>query len=393
MATLDRCLPPFPASAALDNQCLDCSCYNDSSGSYSFEQGKDYSLEENYKPIAASSHVSKRSDSRISSAPDTNRDLDPGVSCLPGQPSVSSEPVTVHEFLHRELHTPVLDELYRRLWLVARRSGSSIDPLHQQRIKGKEVVPAEDINLHLVWRYDTVYVKPIPICLLNYEFWMTYLCPSVNDLSLSSSAASMQSLNCAQQLDRSLVLGLLRSYSYLVQHPVDLSIAQQAYLIPRDISWTEWSRFMTYFRRIRDCEVARRYHYGQLRLSRLNYAVRFFRPPSAQTFWFYQIPYWSVREYVHKASFPLVFTFASLSLVLSSMQVINSIPGERLGIGTLELFQERAVYIAFWVISLIVLLVSFAVWALLLGIPCGVIIWQLLWGFRNRRSRVEGSSI
>ncbi len=42
---------------------------------------------------------------------------------VPGEPSVSLAPDEVHDFLVRELNTPILDELYTRLWLVARKSG------------------------------------------------------------------------------------------------------------------------------------------------------------------------------------------------------------------------------------------------------------------------------
>lgn len=34
----------------------------------------------------------------------------------------------------------------------------------------------EDPKLHLVWYSDTIYIKPIPQCLLNFEFWRTFLC-------------------------------------------------------------------------------------------------------------------------------------------------------------------------------------------------------------------------
>lgn len=44
------------------------------------------------------------------------------------------------------------------------------------------------------------------------------------------------------------------------------------------------------FCRIDDGQVAQRYHYGQLRLSRLNLAVRTFQPRNAPSAWFYKIP-------------------------------------------------------------------------------------------------------
>lgn len=56
----------------------------------------------------------------------------------------------VHDFLIQKLHTSVLDELYSKLWWVGRKDSAGIDPLNRQRVKGWEIVPTEDPNLHLV---------------------------------------------------------------------------------------------------------------------------------------------------------------------------------------------------------------------------------------------------
>src|SRR5436305_1098792 len=92
---------------------------------------------------------------------------DESLSSIPGQPTIPLDQTTVDVFLSQELNTPVLDELYPRLWFVARKSGASIDPLHQQKAKGRDIVPTENPQLHLIWYHDKIYLKPIPECLLS----------------------------------------------------------------------------------------------------------------------------------------------------------------------------------------------------------------------------------
>ena len=79
---------------------------------------------------------------------------------------------------------------------------------------------------------------------------------------------------------------------------------------------------------------------------------------------------------------PLVFGFASLSLALSTMQVLVSMPEESLGfngVGASSLIAMRRV---FWVFSVMMLLVLGLVWILFFVIPAGGLLWQLLWGFK-----------
>jgi hypothetical protein len=176
----------------------------------------------------------------------------------------------------------------------------------------------------------------------------------------------------------------MRSYALLVRHHVDFVLARDAHLFPIQFDWADWSEFIAHFRHIEDEDVARRYHYGQLRLSRLNWAVRLFRPSSAQTKWFYAIPHWSTEMYVERAIAPLLFGFASLSLVLSSMQVLLAIPDDGLGSIHVNASSLSVMKQAFWVFSIIILLLSGLIWALLFAVPAGVFVWQITWGFQNR---------
>ena len=74
---------------------------------------------------------------------------------------------------------------------------------------------------------------------------------------------------------RALAVGFLRSYARLVASPLDFALAKEAHLLPDDggnnsFDWLAWAAFIQHFRRLGDEHVAPRYHYGQLRLSRLN---------------------------------------------------------------------------------------------------------------------------
>ncbi|EPE35146.1 hypothetical protein GLAREA_10842 [Glarea lozoyensis ATCC 20868] len=204
-------------------------------------------------------------------------------------------------------------------------------------------------------------------------------------------AASSES--AAVTFDCLMAVGFLRSYSLLILHPLDLDIAKETYLVPKDIDWVQWSKFICHFRQIRDEDVARRYHYGQLRLSRLNWLVRVFRPQHAHNMWFYELPHSSISDFVADYTFPIVFIFATLSLVLSSMQVVLSVPTELLW------FEERSndlqgIGRTFWVFSIAVVLLWALVCLLLLGIPVLVLGWQLSWGYKHRiKSNVKAKGI
>ncbi|CAG8063345.1 unnamed protein product [Penicillium nalgiovense] len=303
---------------------------------------------------------------------------------IPGNPAVGLLPNEVHDQLSNELATPLLDELYAQLWLVARKSGHHIDALHTQKVKGRAIIPTEDPRLHLIWNRNKIYVKPVPLCLLNYEFWVRYLQPQKRALSENTSSVPKIEEPNASVFDSSTAIGFMRSYAFLVKSPLDFAIAKESYLIPTDIEWIEWSIFINHFRVVEDDSVAKRYHYGQLRLSRLNWAVRIFCPKSTRTRWFYENSYWSTTEFMERATFPLVFLFASVSIALSSMQVVLAVPVDRLWSHISDDHELQEMNRAFWLFSIAVVSLWLLTWVLLLGIPLVALCWQVFWGFRNR---------
>jgi len=121
----------------------------------------------------------------------------------------------------------------------------------------------ENPQLHLVWFYDQVFIKPIPRYLLSYTFWQ-YLVTQPDVLQQS-------------------VIGFLRTYSHLIRYESDYRIAmrEEYGLIPKDdgeerIMWERFAIFIGWFDKVADDCVNPRYHYGELRLTRLNFYTRIF---------------------------------------------------------------------------------------------------------------------
>ena len=272
-------------------------------------------------------------------------------------------------FLMAELSTPLLDSLYSKLWLVARKEGSHIDPLHRQHLKGKQVIVSEDPKMHLIWTSDQIFIKPVPHCLLSYYFWRSFLSPGACTEKPHGLSKSQEHAN----FNRMLALGFLRSYSYLIRHPSDFAIARERHLIPADIDWPSWQCFIAHFHHVPNPQVAQRYHYGQMRHSRLNHLVRLTLPPERSTFWFYEPLHWSTAPYMKGITTSVGFVLLTISLVLSSMQVsLAAVPG------------TRATANAYWTFSVMVQSAVIASWVLMAAVPFAFLIWQLWWGFRHR---------
>ncbi|KAK1763026.1 hypothetical protein QBC33DRAFT_550769 [Phialemonium atrogriseum] len=221
-------------------------------------------------------------------------------------PSIPDDAATS---LPNELSCPVLDAMYAHLHIVARKSSSHIDALHEHVRKGRKIRITENPALHLVWFYDSVFVKPLPPQLLSYEFWNSNLAPP--------------------SPNRPLALGFVRSYAYLIRHRSDFLIAQQESLIPASTTMKhgDFVQFIKKFKAIPDASVSRRWQFGQFRLSRLNWAVRLLQPsvPGHRGLLhrlFYQEQYWQTGQFVHEFAAPLLFAFATLTLILAAMQVV-----------------------------------------------------------------------
>jgi uncharacterized membrane protein len=168
-------------------------------------------------------------------------------------------------FLKATLQTPKLDRIYKHLWLAGLPKAAR--PLHRQKLLGRELVLTEHADEHLVWHQRRMIVKPLPEYLLNTQYWERTLCA---DQALHKSAC-----------------GLLISYAWLVSYESDLKIAKDIGLLPAGIRWQEWTWFLGDLLRNINIDtleqVDQRYHYGELRLNRLNAIYRVFPAVSSFT--------------------------------------------------------------------------------------------------------------
>jgi hypothetical protein len=319
-----------------------------------------------------------------------------GIDYVPGYPNIGLEPSQVYRFLRRQLNTPVIDELYRVLWLLSIKSGRNIDPLHRQRIKGREIVPTEEAKLHLVWTKDRIYIKTLPVCLLNHTIWSVFLGTAA---AQNWRTAVPFETTCDEGFDRGVALGFLRSYALLIQSPLDFAFAKEAHLFPEDldIDWIRWAKFTAHFYDVQDGQVSKRYRFGQIRLNRLNWLLRVIQPRTSCSIWFYQRQTWSVGAMIFESMPVLLFAFASLSLVLSSMQVALAVPAKDLLFAHLDSQNALSLQHAFWVFSVATIIISVLTWFYILLIPAGIFLIQMTWAIRtkgitNPNSRIKRSA-
>ncbi|KAJ4348819.1 uncharacterized protein N0V89_010197 [Didymosphaeria variabile] len=291
---------------------------------------------------------------------------------VPDQPSVPLNKQEVRLFLDAELKTAILDKMYNWLWVCATKESHRIDALHQQVFKGRSIVPTEDPALHLVWFKDKVCIKPMPLCLLNHDFWLHFL-PDAQDPK------------DAPHFDTRVALGFLRSYAHLIRHRSDLALAVEKGLLPKHVEWLQWEHFISPFRNVQDCDVAPRYHFGQFRLTRLNLLIRVLRPRShddAGTNRHYYTMHWHTAAYLRQFVEAGVFVFASVSLIMSAMQVILSLPSE---VQTRTwVRQSAALSFAFWGFCITVLILLAVSWMLLLAGPVLYFAAQQVFGYAKK---------
>jgi hypothetical protein len=234
----------------------------------------------------------------------------PQDNVLPGQPSIALGDITqLKDFLVTNMCSADLETMAPHLWIMTTLSSGNINALHKQRVKGREIVVTEEPRLHLVWIHNRIFIKPVPRYLMSHAFWGAYLDPVSGPLGEE------------QVRIYKAALGFLRTYCYLVRHETDFKLAQQDHLglIPQDVDWASFCQFTAELRTsiVEDSHVSRRYCYGELRLTRLN----FYAPFLLHRFYFEQV-HGQYSDFFAQLYGPILFVFALLSTILSSMQVV-----------------------------------------------------------------------
>ncbi|KAL7931666.1 hypothetical protein V8C35DRAFT_309192 [Trichoderma chlorosporum] len=215
-----------------------------------------------------------------------------------------SEPASVQAYVEYDLNVTKLNKIHKHLWLAGLPHVSRA--LHDQVRIGRQIHISEMAHLHLVWRDNILYLKPLPDYLLSYSFWAKNFCAN---RKLFESAK-----------------GFLYSYTWLICSKSDLRIAHAQGLIPDTIKWEQWAPFSAAVVSNIDgnlSDINPRYIYGELRLTRLNLISRF----CSNTFSFktmirgYEYGYRHYSTYLER-NFKWVLTaFIYITVVLSAMQV------------------------------------------------------------------------
>ncbi|KAJ5175441.1 uncharacterized protein N7482_001318 [Penicillium canariense] len=256
---------------------------------------------------------------------------------------------SITSILNQDLRTPAIDQIYRHLWLAGLPRAAR--PLHRQILLGRAIIITENPNEHLVWNATRIFIKPLPEYILSYDFWLTDGGSLIHDQSLYHSAC-----------------GFLLSYCWLISTKSDLVIAHNTHLLPVSITWEKWAPFVTDLLTVIDPEsvdtVSKRYHFGELRLSRLNLIYRFAPGVfSTQNFMrgFMSEPLWT-KAFLERNFAWLFSVFGFVTIVAGSMQV---------GLGTHSLQGSEGFQRASVVFTA----------ASLLGAVASVLLVGSVWGF------------
>lgn len=260
---------------------------------------------------------------------------------LPGEPRIQLN-ANIGDSLQEELVTEVLNCLSPHLWLVGTQSSAKISSLTHQIVQGREIVITEKPELHLIWHYNRVFIKPLPKYLLSYSFWDYYLISSLSPIEKP-----------VRNTIKEAALGFLRSYKYLIRHRSDFNLAmkEEHRLLPKGTTYSEFSRFIESLETIDDSMVSARYQYGELRLTRLNFWIKVFLFRST-----YHRVEGQYGPYFARFYGPILFLFGVFSVTLSGMQVVlNTTP--RTDVSSASWHDITLAFWGFAVFTLIVVLI------------------------------------
>ncbi|KAI9746298.1 MAG: hypothetical protein M1818_000009 [Claussenomyces sp. TS43310] len=212
-----------------------------------------------------------------------------------------------------------LNGISRYLWLAGRpyKDPMEKNALHRLKAGGLDPVVFENAGLHLLWHDTTIYVKPLPDFLMDYDFWQ-HLYSSTDE----KDGVQVEIIEGA--------LGLLLSYTWLIRWKSDLKLARELGLLDASIDLETWRAFTASFlstferRQIQKPLLSWRYDFGDLRLKRIN-AIWRLRPRSPVDVTSLLLGYHAqYRRYTpfFQSTFGLVLVaFIYATVVLTAMQV------------------------------------------------------------------------
>ncbi|KAL1627494.1 hypothetical protein SLS54_002419 [Diplodia seriata] len=277
------------------------------------------------------------------------------------------------EFLTKDLCVARLNAIHGSMWVVGRPMPPR--PLTAQLVHRREIVITEDINLHLVWTKGCMFLKPLPRYLLVPSFWRRHLCPLPTEHPVTVCPATTTHKNNAATVAElaSCAAGFLFTWTALIAHESDWRIARDKGLIPGDLSWYGWKALTADFldrhrpRQIYEA-INVRFHYGELRLGRLNKIYRL-RKLHVRGYLF---GYTLKSDFFEDNFTRLASVLGYIVIVLTAMQV--GLGTDRLGRS--QLFQDASY--GFTVFSIIAPLIAVA-------LVLAVFVYLVLWNIKETR--------
>jgi len=212
----------------------------------------------------------------------------------------------IEEFIAEDLNLDRLNRIHGHLWMCGRPMRAR--PLHRYKMMGMDVLHTQQMDLHLLKFSNKLMIKPLAEYMLSYDFWADHICHS----------AELHASGC----------GFLLSYVWLLTTPLDLKLAHDLFLVPSFVTWHWWKAFVKDFVDRVDInaldQVNKRFHFGDLRLGRINsvYRTRFAFTHFVRGYLYGYNRY--VVFFQRKFSWILI-VFVFFSLVLAAMQVGASV--------------------------------------------------------------------
>lgn len=232
--------------------------------------------------------------------------------------------------IQRELNLDRLARIHNSLWFA----GLPIlpRPLHHQLLLSREIFITERMDMHLVWTTGRIFLKPIPRFLLDVGYWKEYLhCVPGSCHGCYHDTIGIPSIapECNRDDLRRIATGFLVSYTALITHESDFHMATSRNLLPPGLDWFKWRLFVQEMHSNNIYpHVHSRFHYGELRLSRLNKIHFFYQTPlrGYMTRWDRYGAFF--RDYFAWLASSTIY----IAIVLTAMQV---------GLGTTVLSESR----------------------------------------------------
>ncbi|KAI1327931.1 hypothetical protein F5Y16DRAFT_167136 [Xylariaceae sp. FL0255] len=208
-------------------------------------------------------------------------------------------------FFADDLNLSRLNLIHSYLWLAGLERPAR--PLHQQIAIGRVIILTESADLHLLWKGNRIYIKPLPEYLLSYSAWEKTI---VGDRNLNELAS-----------------GFLLSYLWLISHRSDLTVAHQCGLLPEFVTWRMWTELARSASQGLDIfnltGINIRFRHGELRLARIDWIYRLSAPTRNITNLLrgYRSGHHRLESFVASKFTPIASAFAYVVLVLTAMQV------------------------------------------------------------------------